>query len=1162
MAKATVHLAESCDAGEWSLVDDALEGLEESWRKAGQPDLAQFLPPPGHALREQVLVELIKVDQECRWRAGEKRLLEAYLAEWPELCSWPSAVRELLEAECLTRASLDAVPTGEELESRFPGIAGQIDLSAIAAQVQREQDSGRGADGAPATRADTSGAMADQTPSARPVAASLTVGQFFGRDGRYEIRELLGQGGMGAVYRAYDTRLEREVALKIPRIDPIAQSAVRERFIRESRAAAKIRHPNICPVFDSDEFDGTLYITMALIEGRSLADWAGGRDVDPREAADVVCKLSQALAAVHSAGIVHRDIKPSNVLVDRAGEPLLMDFGLAHVAAAEQLMHGPDEPSATAPSRTEDVTGESESGCGAGANSRLTKTGSLLGTLQYMSPEQSYGGAVDASSDIFSLGVLFYQLLTGRLPFEGSPRAMLHGIRHDEPPTPSRLRPGLDAELKAVCLQALAKNPADRPPSAQAFADELQRYLDALPRDVAPVGRKRWVTWRRAIAGAAVALLGVGLYLLLGHSPPPPPPAVIPVERVIKTEPADDTGALCGMQISRDNSTIFVAYGDYPAVSRIQTFDAVSGRLLHTVENPDEDKDYCHKGLALSGDERYLYVTNYFRKDISRIDRRENDAWLNARIGGVIPPDRTRSPWATTISISPDKRKLVVLLGCDERTGEGDLDNDQVSIVDVADGRFALDGEVRLDDEPIGQIAFGSDSRFAYVLTFPRKSSAPTLYEIGLTRPYKVTRAARFRGGQLAGVAVCSPLRRVFVSDLGARKLRVVDLDSFKTVSSRELDGHGPGPLALNARGDLLAVLCPESRKVFLTDPADGAVLGRVDGIREGEGGWGLEFSSDSHRLFVWQNVPGHIAVADIRRLQGGIVFASKRAGEGYQIYRLAPGETTPVRLTSNHATDRCPRWSPDGRRIAFVSTEPGTPKICVISCRGGSPTVLKKTDPVIAGRGVILDWAPDGTEIAFIGGDPGQAIRIVDVATGKVRTLVEGELGDGCGFHQTLCWRRIDRQIMVSSQSPDSSWQSGVFLLDPRNGSVRQLISSSGNWDSYVAPMPSPDGKKIAALRPAGEDLPATNVYLADLDGTNRRCLVDAKTKFQRALSWSPDGNHVAYSAVKEGNYHIFSVDVRDGTTVRLTQGDHDDIEPDLSGDMIPCERVADHEP
>ena len=302
-----------------------------------------------------------------------------------------------------SRASLDVIPTPEELRSRFPKLWKQIDLDALEAEAQTNHWLGVAAAGQPAGTKPAE--LVGRTPGPSAAPHNLTAGDAFGR---YEIRGLLGEGGEGTVYRAYDTQLRREVALKIPAFDTAAEPAVLERFVRQAQAAAAIQHPNVCPIYDAGCLNGTYYITMALIEGQSLAEWAKGRSTTPLEAAELVRKIARALDRVHAVDIVHRDIKSSNVMIDRLGEPILMDFGTARQVENDK---------------------------------RLTTTGSFLGTVAYMSPEQARGECrfADCRTDIYSLGVMLFELLTGELPFRGNAPMMLRQIVDDEPPSPRSL---------------------------------------------------------------------------------------------------------------------------------------------------------------------------------------------------------------------------------------------------------------------------------------------------------------------------------------------------------------------------------------------------------------------------------------------------------------------------------------------------------------------------------------------------------------------------------------------------------------------------------------------------------------------------------------------------------------------------------------------------
>jgi serine/threonine protein kinase len=267
--------------------------------------------------------------------------------------------------------------------------------------------------------------------------------------GRYRILKLLGQGGMGAVYLAHDTQLGRDVALKVPNFDPKRGQILNERFDQEARAAATVQHPNICPIFDVGVIDGIRYLTMAYIDGRPLRDWmGGGKPLSTRQIANLCRKVALALHEAHQRGVVHRDLKPPNIMIDRRGEPMIMDFGLAR-------RFREDDP-------------------------RLTRIGSTMGTPAYMAPEQCSGdrNAMGPSCDIYSLGVILYELIAGRLPFVGDDAmAVLSKVLIEAPAPPSAFRDGLEPELERICLKAMAKKPEDRYETAGAMAAALGVFI-------------------------------------------------------------------------------------------------------------------------------------------------------------------------------------------------------------------------------------------------------------------------------------------------------------------------------------------------------------------------------------------------------------------------------------------------------------------------------------------------------------------------------------------------------------------------------------------------------------------------------------------------------------------------------------------------------------
>ena len=245
----------------------------------------------------------------------------------------------------------------------------------------------------------------------------------------YKIGEKLGQGGMGVVYQAEDTKLRRTVALKFPPIDQLAGEEEKARFVREAQAAAALNHPNICTVYEIDEADGHTFIAMEFVAGQSIKDKAREGPLPVDEALDIAIQAARGLQAAHEQGIVHRDIKGANLMVTGQGQVKVMDFGLAQV----------------------------------GDRSQLTKSGTTLGTPSYMSPEQAQAQPTDRRTDIWSLGVVLYEMLTGQLPFKGDVEAAVaYAVVNTEPEPPTALRSGLPLELDPIVDKALAKDPEQR----------------------------------------------------------------------------------------------------------------------------------------------------------------------------------------------------------------------------------------------------------------------------------------------------------------------------------------------------------------------------------------------------------------------------------------------------------------------------------------------------------------------------------------------------------------------------------------------------------------------------------------------------------------------------------------------------------------------------
>ncbi len=464
-----------------SCLEPLLLDFERAWQRGPRPSLEEYLARGGAG--PALLAELAHLDLEYRLKAGEDARAEDYLTRFPDLAQDRGAALELIAAEWGLRRRCGPAPDSEEYLQRFPQYAPDL-----AARLRPPAP-----DEAPTVVSWRAGppAASPRTTADAPPGPPGVGGAHLPTLPGFEILGLLGRGGMGVVYRAWQPRLRRLVALKMIRAGVQAEPAEVERFLKEARAVAHLHHPHIVQIYEVGKAAGQPYLALELAEGGSLAQELAGTPQPAGRAAALVEQLARALQHAHEQGVIHRDLKPGNVLLTADGQIKVTDFGLAKQLDGEAAQ---------------------------------TQTGAVVGTPSYMAPEQAAGQSkrVGPAADVYALGAILYECLTGRPPFRAETALeTARQVLADEPVAPRRLQPKVPRDLETICLKCLAKEPEKRYASALALAEDLRRFQNHEPIRARPAGpAERLLRWCRrnpalAATGALAALALVGVVVTL-----------------------------------------------------------------------------------------------------------------------------------------------------------------------------------------------------------------------------------------------------------------------------------------------------------------------------------------------------------------------------------------------------------------------------------------------------------------------------------------------------------------------------------------------------------------------------------------------------------------------------------------------------------------------
>lgn len=876
--------------------------------------------------------------------------------------------------------------------------------------------------------------------------------------GPYEILAHIGAGGMGEVYRARDTRLHRQVAIKVLPRDRIADPERQRRFLQEARAASALNHPNIVTVHDIASDAGVDYLVMECVPGRSLDELISPKGLPLREAINFATQIASALAAAHSAGIVHRDIKPSNVMVTPESQVKILDFGLAKLA---EPASGPEGETLT-------------------QESALTQAGTLMGTAAYMSPEQASARPLDHRTDIFSVGVVLYEMLAGKRPFQGKSRVdTMHSIIHDSAPPLG----GQPPELEEILAKTLAKDPNDRYQHVGDLGLDLRRFqrawenksLPSLHTAPYPAPRRR-IGWG-IFAALAVVALPIAWWLSRGRESD----WRNPLEGATFTRLTDFEGVETDAVISPDGN--FVAFiSDRAGPLDVWVLQLGSGQFLNLTNGKVNIFSSQVRVLGFSPDgSQVTILTLPNPKGV-----RTGGTLIMSTIGG---PVRTLLEGAFDPQWSPDGSRLLFFKL---------VQNKDVMYVADRDGANSRQVFQAAAGEHNHYMAWSLDGRYVYSARSTRNVQESDIWRAPAAggHPESVTQHRTWAA---------------YPAQLDERTLLFI-------ASDENNSGTWLYAQDLQRREEhRLSVGIEQYSSIAVSPPVPGRRRRLVATVSNPVGSlWSVPIgdflaAESSASVFPLPSAgvsspsfgPDYLAYLSSRELADGL-------------WKFQRGAATELWKTSNGAVLAPPAASRDGRLIAIAALRQGRAQLYVMTADGANPQPVA---PSLNARD-SPSWSPDSNRLAVTAYD--------DKGPGLFIVPIDG--GEPVRLYDKLCylpvWSPVGRYILFAEYVQGPTMQLRAITPDGKPVSLPEIrITRPGVRSMSAAYRFLPDGKSVVLL---DGDWRRPQFWMVNLETGARRQLTDLRPgRATRSFDLTTDGKRILFDRMQE-NSDIVLIDLQ----------------------------------